>query len=583
MFEKASRLIRSSATRAALLIGNPDIPALYDRIGTTYPDDPLFYLQVPLEFEGFRGQELTGRAIRSLGYKIANALLAEGTLDRNMRVIVAKANHPDYFFYLLSTICAGGIPVSVNRSTGWGFIGRTQEVTGARIILTDADTLARYDEELQRVLDRDVRILVVGKTPFQPPGGRVAPDRIRHLFPLIEAAPAVPPPARTLGSDTPVAIFHTSGTTGTPKLCIWDRRNLTRIWKLTTLLLPLTSNSKGMITVPFSHALFFALQPAGTLCGAWTYMMSQFDPKACLAAIERHRITHYMGFPYTYMRMAAEDLSQYDLRSMMLWSTGADSAHAAHIHKMTQVGTLRLGPFKIRGSVFIDSYGSTEIGAGGILQLWTPWVKPVPCLQGKPLPTQFAVRIVDRQWQDLSIGQVGRILVKSTPHFAGYWNNHSAWAEGRIDGWWWAGDVGKVDAQGRLWFLDREVHVVHTAAGPLYTLPVEERLLMHEQVMEAAVVQRTARFEMGTGEAVAYVVPQGYLRRDNELPVSKNRLQAELLEFANAALGEGPRLSEVRIVPLGDLPLGVTGKVLKHRLLENEGRRAGAAQMLVKV
>src|SRR5262245_42320228 len=158
---------------------------------------------------------------------------------------------------------------------------------------------------------------------------------------------------------------------------------------------------------------------------------------------------------------------------------------------MIRRGGLRWGWRRRRGSLFLDSYGSTEIGAGGILQVWVPGSTPEPCIQGKPLPPQFAFRIVSERWEDLPRGEAGRILVKSSTHFAGYWNNHDAWSESRIDGWWWGGDVGRVDAKGRLLFLDREVDVVRTRRGKVYTLPVEEALLADDRVMEAAVFQRT--------------------------------------------------------------------------------------------
>jgi acyl-coenzyme A synthetase/AMP-(fatty) acid ligase len=276
-----------------------------------------------------------------------------------------------------------------------------------------------------------------------------------------------------------------------------------------------------------------------------------------------------IAFPSVYMRITAEDMDAYDLTSMRFWITGADKAHAAHISKLIRYGSLRLRPGGPKGSAFIDTYGSTEIGRGGIAHVWRPGSVPVPCLQGKPMPTQFGMRIVDEEWQDLPRLTEGRILVRSTTHFEGYWNDHDTWADSRIDGWWWGGDVGWIDRRGRLFFLDREADSVRTPWGVIRTLPVEEALLAHPAVMEAAVFQRTTDKQTGQGEAVAWVVPKGVLTADDlGDPDRWTGLEQELRERAAQVVGPAKSVEDIQIVSLADVPFGVTGKVLKRNLRE---------------
>jgi long-chain acyl-CoA synthetase len=568
--------LAGALTRAGGLAG-PDVTRIYDVIGRRYAERPLLTFQEPLQLAGHLHERLTGQQFRDLGYRIAQALLQAG-VTVNDRVVLAKSNHPDYLLYLYSTIAASGLPVSVNVGTTWEFIRGISELTAARFLITDERTLPADPDDpadpanahVRALLDRGVAFLVVGD------GFGAASQRwqqvgdVRPFWAAIERAAPVPPPRRQIGRDTPVAMFHTSGTTGTPKCCVWTRRNASRIWQIMMVTLPVTARSRGMMVAPFSHALFFALQTGALLCGMPTYLMSRFDPAGCLRAIERQRITHMMAFPYVYMRLAAEDLDAYDLSSMLLWSTGADKAHAAHIGALIRRGGLQLRPGGPKGSVFLDSYGSTEIGAGGIIHLWLPGQTPQPCVQGRPMPTQFGVRIVDQDWRDLPAGSEGRILVRSSTHFEGYWNNHDAWAAQRIDGWWWGGDVGRIDERGRLLFLDREADSVATPSGPVRTLPVEERLLLHPAVMEAAVFARAVDPAAGIGEPVAWVVPKGVLRADQIAaePDRWRELEKDLLDWAHAGPGPSATLAAVRVVALDTLPLGVTGKVLKRRLRE---------------
>lgn len=555
-----------------------DVTRLHTVIGRRYARRPLWNLQEPMEYEGCASAVLTGAQIRDLGYRIGHVLTAHG-VGTNDRVVVAKSNHPDYLLYLHAIIAIGGIPVSVNAGAGWERICAIAERVGARFLITDEATLPDpADERLSSLIRRGVTVLIVGHAARRRAAAHAGDGSVHHIVDEVNNAPAVPPRRRRIAADTPVAMFHTSGTTGVPKCCLWTKRNAHRVWKTMMPTLPMGPGSRPLMATPFSHAQFFAFGTGALLAGAPTYMMSRFDPVECLRTIERERVTHMVAFPYVYMRMTGEDLGSHDLSSMRLWVTGADKAHAAHIAKLIKHGSLRLRPWGPKGSAFVDTYGSTEIGRGGIAHIWLPGSTPEPCVQGKPMRTQFGMRIVDEQWQDVPRQQEGRILVRSTTHFDGYWNDHDTWADYRIDGWWWGGDVGLIDARGRLLFLDREADSVRTPQGVIRTLPVEEELLSHPEAMEATVFQRTTDQGTRQGEAVAWVVPRGILTADDLGDRERwQTLEGELRELAAHAVGPGKSVAEIRIVPLADVPFGVTGKVLKRSLRERADAQLAVA------
>jgi long-chain acyl-CoA synthetase len=546
-----------------------DVTRLHAVVGRRYADRTLWILQEPMEYEACGSAEVTGAQIRDLGHRVGHVLREHG-VSTNDRVVIAKSNHPDYLLYLHSIIAIGGIPVSVNSGGGWERIQAIADRCGARFVLTDEATLpAPGEEHLRTLCRRGVTVLVVGHTAGERTAAWAADGDFRHIVGEVDRAPAVPPARRRIADDTAVAMFHTSGTTGVPKCCVWTQRNAHRVWKTMMPTLPMGPGSRPVIATPFSHAQFFAFGTGALLTGAPVYMMSRFDPVECLRTIERRRATHLIAFPYVYMRITAEDLDSFDLSSMRFWITGADKAHAAHIAKLIRHGSVRMRPGGPKGSIFVDTYGSTEIGRGGIAHMWRPGSTPEPCVQGKPMPTQFGVRIVDKQWQDLPKGTEGRILVRSTTHFEGYWNDHDTWADYRIDGWWWGGDVGRIDGHGRLIFLDREADSVDTPQGVIRTLPVEEELLGHPDVMEATVFQHTTDPRTGQGEAVAWVVPRGILTTaDLGDPERWSRLEDELRARTVDLLGPDRSVARIRIVPLADVPFGVTGKVLKRNLRE---------------
>lgn len=545
---------------------------VYAHLGEYYESRVLFTTDEPLEITGYHN-ELTGRQMRDLGYKIAHALTSAKVVHRpNARVILSRRNHGDYFFYMHSLIAAGGVPVVVNARTGWTNIAGMQQLSRAAAIITDADTLLRSpgDPDLHGLMAAGVRFWVTDRSIERVRAAFPASAPIEPLWPVIEAAPATPVPVRDFTDDSPVALFHTSGTTGVPKLCAYDVRTTRESWKPAAAF-SLTENSRRMTGLPCAHAVFFIAQTGAFLGGAWTYLPSRFDPAAWLSAMERYKITYYLGFPYTYMRMAAEDLSRYKLDAMQGWMSGGDTAHAAHIEKFKQFGAseLKFGSVHIqRGSFFINPYGSTEIGGGAVYHFSVPGQPAIPCKVGKPASGtggDWKVKIVDRDWRELPVGQVGRILLKGDYAPRGYWNNDELWFENRVDGWTWIGDVGRVDEQGFLYYLDREVDTIPTADGTVYSLEAEEHILFHDEVMEATVVKRTVPGNPELGEAVALIVPKGHLVRD-AVARDWSRLEAEVRAFVNHRIT--PNIAEVRAVALDELPLGVTGKVLKRKLRE---------------
>jgi acyl-CoA synthetase (AMP-forming)/AMP-acid ligase II len=117
------------------------------------------------------------------------------------------------------------------------------------------------------------------------------------------------------------------------------------------------------------------------------------------------------------------------------------------------------------------------------------------------------VRIADTNGRPLSSGETGEILVRGAPVMHGYWNHPQATATTLRDGWLWTGDLGSLDEDGFLTLKDRSKHVIISGGSNIYPREVEEVLLTHESVSEAAVVGRPHP-EWGE-EVVAFVVSRG--------------------------------------------------------------------------
>src|SRR5581483_2575088 len=118
--------------------------------------------------------------------------------------------------------------------------------------------------------------------------------------------------------------------------------------------------------------------------------------------------------------------------------------------------------------------------------------------------TGVAVKVVDEDGRQLPPGEIGEIVTRSDCVMKGYWNNPEANARALRDGWLWTGDLGSLDAQGFLTIKDRSKDMIISGGSNIYPREIEEVLLTHPGVLEAAVVGR-AHPDWGE-EVIAFVV-----------------------------------------------------------------------------
>jgi acyl-CoA synthetase (AMP-forming)/AMP-acid ligase II len=99
-----------------------------------------------------------------------------------------------------------------------------------------------------------------------------------------------------------------------------------------------------------------------------------------------------------------------------------------------------------------------------------------------------AIRIVDEAGRDCPPGEPGELILRSPVMFRGYWNNSPATLEAIRDGWYYTGDVGQFDDDGYIYLVDRKKDMIISGGENIYSREVEEALLQHPAVSEAAVI-----------------------------------------------------------------------------------------------
>jgi acyl-coenzyme A synthetase/AMP-(fatty) acid ligase len=263
-----------------------------------------------------------------------------------------------------------------------------------------------------------------------------------------------------------------------------------------------------------------------------------------------------MAFGHAYSELAAVETPEGALDSVNIWVSMADAVHDRHIKNVLARRSKKRPP-----AAFLDRLGTTELGWGVLMQARTLETMRNDRCVGEPVG--FAeVAIVRENGTLAEPYEYGFLGAKPPSRTPGYWGNPDTTYRSTLAGYWLTGDIAYRDENGRFYQVDRAVDVVHTAAGPGYSVQMEELVLNEVPGVEDCTI-----------------VAGGYGDETVAVAVVTGDVDAEKVLFAaNAALRAAgkPELSLVEIAgAASDFPLGLTGKSLKRFLRDKYRDLAG--------
>ncbi len=278
-------------------------------------------------------------------------------------------------------------------------------------------------------------------------------------------AAAVPPPA-AIDAGAVQTILYTSGTTGHPKGVMLTHGNHAASACASRRRLGVRAGDRWLCALPLHHVGGLSIVMRSVLDGIPLVLHERFDARAVWTTIVAERITLLSLVPTMLHRMLADEQAErvdHALRCVLVGGAALDPALHARARAC--------------GLPVVATYGLTEAAS----QVATAMVGDARADVGPVLPGT-TVRIADPDPH----GQ-GEILVAGPTVMAGYFRDPAATAAALRDGWLHTGDVGRVDADGRLTILDRRTDVVVTGGENVYPSAVETVLLAHPDVAEAGV------------------------------------------------------------------------------------------------
>jgi benzoate-CoA ligase family protein len=480
----------------------------------------------------------TGNVLRELG------------VEMEQRVMLLLYDSPEFACSFFGAIKIGAVAVPVSTLLRAEEYAYYLNDSRARVLVAHEPLLAEIEPVVgQLTFLKHIVVVPVGMT--RRPGA----ERYQHLDALVKRASSSLAPAETVADDAAFWLY-TSGSTGLPKAAVHRQHDM--LYCADTVARHVFaygpedraySVSKLTFAYGLGNGLYFPLR----FGAAAVHDAGRPTPESIFETIQRYRPTLVFTVPTIFARLlAVEDAPRrYDLSSVRMYVSSGEPLPEALFHRWEQ----RFG------ATIFDVVGSTE-NLHDFLANRPGYIRPGS--SGVPVPG-YECRIVDDAGEEVTDGQAGHLLVKGGSTASCYWNNRQASQRTMLGEWLRTGDMFVRDAEGFYWYCGRDDDMFKV--GGLWVSPheVENALLGHRAVLEAAVV--AVPDEHGLLRSKAYVVLKDGEASGPEVVASLQALVKERL-----APHKTPRWIEC--VP--DLPKTATGKIQRFRLRPRTKVRAGA-------
>lgn len=299
----------------------------------------------------------------------------------------------------------------------------------------------------------------------------------------------------------------------------------------------------------------------GLATGDLLVVFARFEPEKILEAIEKYKISVFMGAPtiFIYYANNPELMKKYDLSSLFYVNNGAGPVSPEIVEKWEEL-TKNSG----RG-ILVEGYGLSETSPTTHTTFGPPFRKRKMGSVGTPIPNTYAAVINPETMEFLPIGEEGEIVISGPQVMKGYWNRPEEtkqvffYADGMR--WFRTGDIGKIDEDGYFYIVDRLKDMIKYKGHSVYPREVEDVMYEHPAIQEVCVVGIP---DPEAGETIKAFVA---LKPDCRGKITEQ----ELIEWCKQRMAayKYPRIIEFR----EELPKNIAGKYLRRVLREEEKKK----------
>jgi len=536
---------------------------LLDETAQRFPD------HTAIIFPGALGDayRLSYRELNQQASRLANALIELG-VKKGDRVTILMPNCPQFVISYYAILKVGGIAVATNPLYSPREMEFQFKDCGAETVIL----LSLFYHTVMGLKERTSlhNIVVANIKEYLPPisrllftllrekkeGHRVDITGAAHTYNfqnLIRQADPTPPSLAIDPED--VAMFqYTGGTTGLSKAAVATHHNVLanafqlRAWGTSVDLKDGAEVVLGVL--PFFHAYgMVTVMHYSVATGSAMVLLPRFQTNQVLKAINRYKPASFPGVPTMYVAIINHPkVRKYDLRSIKACISGAAPLPLEVQEKFEG----------LTGGKLVEGYGLSETP---VATHCNPLVgmRKVGSI-GVPLPDVEA-RIVDMEKgeEEMPVGEVGELVIRAPQVMKGYWNRPEETEKALRQGWFYTGDLARVDEDGFFSIVDRKKETIIAGGYNIYPSEIEDVLCEHPRVKEVVCFGVSDPYRGQTAK-VAIVLKE-----------EQNATPEEIIEFCRERMAryKVPTLVEFR----KELPKSLIGKVLRRILVEEEEAR----------
>ncbi|MCP5034954.1 MAG: AMP-binding protein [Actinomycetia bacterium] len=486
---------------------------------TLHPDRPAVI---------FDEQVWSHRELQERVYRLANALSALG-YAKGDRIAVLGRNSHRYLEISLALGLTGIVMVPINHRLLPAEVATRLDHAGVTGLLVEPEF---FD------LSREAATASLARSPTIVMDDEQTLGALNYESLLQNGEPR--PPSTTVDPEDALYLGYTSGTTGQAKAAIVSHRAIVVGFLYKALQYQIGTNQTTLNPGFYWHSAprdFALLQ---IYLGGTAVVMREFEPRRCLELIQTHQVSNGFFVPtMLQLMMELPDFAAFDVRSLQVLLSGGAPLP-------TSIKTAALERF---GPIIHEFYAATETR---IVTSITPQELEVKTRSvGRPV-RDVDVRILDDAGSEVPLNEVGEIYLKTPTLFSGYHNDPDKTAAAFRDSWFSLGDMGRQDADGYVYLVDRRHDMIISGGENIYPSEIEDVLLRHPAVADVAVIG-VPHEKWGEAVKAVVVLHDGQHGSADELTASCAEHLADYLK---------PRSYDF----VDELPRNPTGKVLKRVL-----------------
>lgn len=448
--------------------------------------------------------------------QVAAFLKNKYKVEKGARIAILSQNNLEYMILLFAIAKLQCIAVPLNIRLNVKELSFQLNDSGTSILVYEQPF-----EEIAKDLQEELNLSLIN---IQDLKGNHNFERILETDPIDEHAPYI--------------ICYTSGTTGKPKGAVLTQNNM--FWNAinNTLAIDLTSMDRCIVLLPLFHIGGIGLFALPTLfVGGTIVIPGKFEPDKAVEMIEKYQVTVVMGVPSIHLAILHSTAFQKCKLNSVRWFYSGGAPCPKEL----------IEAFSDKGYLFGQGFGMTETSPT-IFMLSREDAQNKKGSIGKPV--LFAdVKLVDDSNNVVKKGEVGHLLIRGPIVMKEYWNRPDVTADSIKDGWFYSGDLAKVDEEGFYYIVGRKKEMIISGGENIYPLEIEQVINELPEVLEVAVV--------GIADPKWGEVPIAFITTNEGASIIEDDVKNYCLK--NLAKYKVPK--EVHFVK--ELPKNATGKIQK--------------------